>query len=220
MKPVRVFYSKKDTAKYISHLDINRCFQRAIRRAEVPIWYTEGFNPHAYITFALPLSLGYESEYEIMDMRLLDMDMPLEEVRRRLNSALPEGLRVWRAAEPAEKPDAIAWSDYQVSLFPEGTAPEETEKRLGEFLARESLPAMKRTKRGEREIDLRPYVQTLGLSCGDGRVLLALRLAAGNEMNINPTLVLDCFCSAMQVQLEHVQVTRTAIWNKNGEKFV
>lgn len=219
MKPVRVFYEKKDTAKYISHLDINRCFQRAIRRAEVAIWYTEGFNPHAYITFALPLSLGHESEYETMDMRLLDEDMPLDEVMARLNRALPAGLRVWKAAMPSDKPDAIAWSDYRVLMAPEGEAAQETAQKFRAFLERESIPAKKRTKRGEREIDLRPYVQLLSLACTPEGVQAELRLAAGSEMNVNPTLVLDCFCAACGTKFDHVQVTRTAVWNKKGENF-
>lgn len=219
MKPVRVFYEKKDTAKYISHLDINRCFQRAIRRAEVAIWYTEGFNPHAYITFALPLSLGYESEYETMDMRLLDEDMPLDEVMARLNRALPAGLRVWKAALPSDKPDAIAWSDYRVLMTPEGEAAQETAQKFRAFLERESIPAKKRTKRGEREIDLRPYVQLLSLACTPEGAQAELRLAAGSEMNVNPTLVLDCFCAACGTKFDHVQVTRTAVWNKKGENF-
>ena len=73
MPNLRVFYEKTGRAKYISHLDINRCMQRALRRAEIPVWYTEGFNPHPYTTFALPLSLGYESLCETMDLRITRM---------------------------------------------------------------------------------------------------------------------------------------------------
>ncbi|MDD2956533.1 MAG: TIGR03936 family radical SAM-associated protein [Oscillospiraceae bacterium] len=218
MRPVRVFYTKKDTAKYISHLDINRCFQRAIRRAGVSIWYTEGFNPHAYITFALPLSLGYESECETMDMRLLD-EMPLEEVKERLNRALPEGLRVYRVAEPVEKPDAILWADYRVVLAAKGAEPGQAAEKLREYLSRETLPVIKRTKRGEKEIDLRPYLQLLEFSAGEEETELLLRLAAGGEMNVNPTLVLDSFCGACGMELEYVKVARTAVWDKKGEKF-
>lgn len=61
MTTVRIFYKKLDVAKYISHLDMQRCMQRAVKRAKLPVWYTEGFNPHPYITFALPISLGIES---------------------------------------------------------------------------------------------------------------------------------------------------------------
>ena len=68
-KEARVFYTKTGRAKYISHLDVTRCFQRALQRAGLSVWYTEGFNPHSYLTFTLPLSLGYESLCESMDKR-------------------------------------------------------------------------------------------------------------------------------------------------------
>ena len=99
MEPIRVFYRKTDTAKYISHLDINRCFQRAMKRAGIPLWFTEGFNPHAYLTFPLPLALGYESLCECVDFRLTQ---PMEpgEIVDRLNRVLPMGLKAYAAAPP------------------------------------------------------------------------------------------------------------------------
>ena len=68
MQNVRVFFEKTGMTKYISHLDLMRCMTRAIKRAAIPAWYTEGFNPHLFITFALPLTLGVESLCESMDI--------------------------------------------------------------------------------------------------------------------------------------------------------
>ena len=84
----RVFYSKTGRLKYISHLDVNRLMQRALKRSGLPVWYTEGFNPHIYITFALPLALGLESFYEVMDFRLT-AELSEKEIIRRLHTALP-----------------------------------------------------------------------------------------------------------------------------------
>ena len=72
MHNIRVFYNKTQRAKYISHLDINRCMQRALKRSGLPVWYTEGFHTHIYVTFALPTPLGFESMYEAMDFRLIE----------------------------------------------------------------------------------------------------------------------------------------------------
>ena len=94
-----MFYQKKGRAKYISHLDINRLMQRVLKRAGLPVWYTEGFNPHIYLTFALPLSLGYESDFETMDFRLTE-EMNLQQVQQILNQNMPEGILVTRVAEP------------------------------------------------------------------------------------------------------------------------
>lgn len=111
---VRVFYHKTGRAKYISHLDIMRCMQRAVVRAGLPVWYTEGFNPHIYLTFSLPLSLGYESESEVMDFRLIDDGYPLDEVTVRLNRSLPPDIRVVRTASPVNKPEGIAAAVYEI----------------------------------------------------------------------------------------------------------
>ena len=78
LKNVRLFYKKGDRMRFISHLDMTRFMSRLIRRAGLPVWYTEGFNPHAYFNFALPLSLGFESEYEVMDFRFEDDDFSIE----------------------------------------------------------------------------------------------------------------------------------------------
>ena len=89
MLKIRTVYEKRDRAKYISHLDLNRCMQRAFRRAKLPIWYSEGFNPRLYLMFPLALSLGFESMCEIMDFNLRE-PVPFAELQDRLNAVLPE----------------------------------------------------------------------------------------------------------------------------------
>ena len=76
---IRLVFSKTGKARYISHLDLNRAMIRAVRRARLPVWYTEGFNRHPYVTFAAPLSLGYEGMHETMDLRL-EGEMPMGEL--------------------------------------------------------------------------------------------------------------------------------------------
>ena len=113
LKSTRIWFHKFGTAKYISHLDLNRCVARAFHKAKLPMWYTEGFNPHAFVTFALPLSLGVEGKHESMDIRLLE-DMPKEEIIHRLNDALPKDIRVYDVTEPQMKPGKIAYADYEI----------------------------------------------------------------------------------------------------------
>ena len=99
METVRVFFAKEGRLKYISHLDVTRCLARVFKRSGLPIWYTQGFNPHAYLTFALPLPLGVESRCESFDFRLTE-EVSYEEVKDRLNAVLPDDLRALRAAAP------------------------------------------------------------------------------------------------------------------------
>ena len=99
MKSVRVWYKKDGAARYISHLDVNRVMTRALQHSKLPIWHTEGFNPHPFITFALPLSLGFRGVKESMDMRLLE-EVPERELISKLNQGLPQGIEVYKVTEP------------------------------------------------------------------------------------------------------------------------
>ena len=106
MFEVRLWLSKQGRIKYVSHLDMFRLMQRAVRRAEIPLWYTEGFNPHPYISFLLALSLGTEGLREPVDIRIVD-DMTPDEIKNRLNGAMPEGLKIEAVTTPVYKPAAI-----------------------------------------------------------------------------------------------------------------
>ncbi len=121
---VRLFYSKTGSAKYISHLDTMRAFQRAFRRCrDLDFWYTEGFNPHLYLTFALPLSLGYESGAETVDFRLAS-HVPYREVVEKLNAVLPAGFKAYKAAKPVMNAKVIRVADYNISFTADGIDPE------------------------------------------------------------------------------------------------
>ena len=109
----RVFFSKMNRAKYISHLDLNHTVLRAIRRSKLPVWQTEGYNPHTYVAFMLPLSLGQEGVREAMDFRLTE-DVSFEEVAQRLNDALPPDIRVTEVTEPHYKNTDIASAEYRI----------------------------------------------------------------------------------------------------------
>ena len=108
MRTVRIWFQKIGTARFISHLDLTRCMSRAIHRAKIPLWYTQGFNPRAFLTFALPLSLGVAGERESVDIKLEDDGPSNEELVVRLNEALPNDLPVLAVTEPVMKPGKIA----------------------------------------------------------------------------------------------------------------
>ena len=115
MKNVRVWFEKKGAARYISHLDLTRNMARGLKLSGLPVWYTEGFNPRIYMTYAMPLSLGVCGERECMDIRLTE-EFPLEEIAPRLNAHLPAGLRALEATEPVDKFEDIQFGEYQLFL--------------------------------------------------------------------------------------------------------
>ena len=218
MEPMRVFYEKTGTAKYISHLDINRCFQRAMKRAAIPLWFTEGFNPHAYLTFPLPLALGYESLCECVDFRLVEPVEPGEIVRR-LNAVLPMGLKTVRAAAPVYKAADIALAAYEVRLELADTHPGRAKQILDAFFAQPQILAMKRSKKGEKEISLKEHLHELSICVKDGQTFLTVWLPAGNEQNINPTLLLDTFARQTGMLIDRLEVKKTVVLTKDGKNF-
>ena len=112
---IRVEFSKTGALKFISHLDLNRTVQTAFLRSKLPIWYTQGFNPHPKTVFSPPLSVGVSSECEFMDFRMNEAVDP-EEVVRRLNAVFPEGLRAIAAYEPTSSFSQIAWAEYEIAF--------------------------------------------------------------------------------------------------------
>lgn len=206
-KNIRIFFSKTGRAIYISHLDLQRLFQRAIKRAKLPIWETEGFNPHVYITFALPLALGTAGLCESMDAKLTE-DISREELIKRFNESLPRDIRVLDAAEPVMKPTEIAVSEYE-AVFDCDYA------KFAEFIGSEHIPAVKKTKKGMAELDLKEHLNIL--ESRDG--YLRFTLPSGSDLNINAGLLFDAFEKLSGTQINTLNITRTAVKCKNGDIF-
>ena len=215
MQNIRIFFTKRDRAKYISHLDMTRLFQRAVRRTGIKMWYTEGFHPHLYMTFALPLSLGTESNCESVDMRLVD-EISLDEVKNRLNSVLPMGIEVTEVKEPLMKASKICSSQYSVTLY--GLS--EYKSDMENFLNNDEIMAVKKGKAGEKLVNIKNLVYGYEIYCEGNNLCLTLKLASGNINTLNPQLLLNVFSEQNKVSVEGAFILRTAVFNENGELFV
>ena len=219
MRNARIFFSKSGSAKYISHLDLNRVMLRAVYKSGLPIWRTEGFHQHAYITFALPLSLGYASDCESMDFRLIDDSLEMSTVPDMLNACLPDGLRVLSCAEAIRKPADIDSASYDIRLEPmtEGQiSAEELSTKLSKFLELPEIIVSKKTKKGSKDVDLKGYILSCELSEEPAR--FSLTLPAGGSLNINPSLFITALEIFISVSL-YADVTRIGIFTQGGERF-
>lgn len=215
---IRATFSKLDRAKYISHLDLNRTMQRALKRAGIPVWYTEGFNPHAYIMFPLALSLGVESKCEIMDIGITE-EISFDEIKKRLNDVLPEGLKIYNVALQEKKHTEIAFSEYKISLSSEYNGTEFC-KKFDAFLNLEKIEIEKKTKKkGISLIDIKPFINPISKNISDDTLIIKLRLPAGTQTNINPTLVLDAFQAYIEKPVEIISIERTKILCSDGNLF-
>lgn len=210
---VRIFFSKTGRARYISHLDLNRTMTRAVRRAGLPIWYTEGFNKHPYLTFASPLSLGYEGERETMDLRLAG-ELPLDELVQRLDAVMPEGLHILSAAPAVKKAGEVACAVYRLTL---GCSVQAIEA----LLAQESITAIKRTKKKQLvPVELKPALEAANsviTSC-EGSTRWEITLPCSSEQSINPSLVVAALREAQGAEIP-CSVLRLRVLSRDGNEF-
>ena len=163
----RLLFTKTGRARYISHLDLMRTFQRAFFRAGIPLKHTEGFNPHPFISIALPLSVGYSSQCEILEFVLLD-GVPREAVPRRLTAAMPEGILVHSCYPAERKLKELTYVNYIINMEYEEGRPQETETALKNLLSRDSLVVRKKSKKakaGFTEVDLIPLIHSWNIQC-------------------------------------------------------
>lgn len=213
MKSVRIFYTKTGRMKFVSHLDMNRLMIRVIRKSGISVWYTEGFNRHIYINYAVPLSLGFEGVYEVMDIRLTDDDFSFEEAIDRLNAAAPEDIEFLRAEAPVLPTVDIAFAEYELTFDPENA---HLYEKLKEFLSKESVICQKKDKKGRiKEFDIIPKIKSAEFK--DGKALLVL--SAGNEGNLNPSLVLSKFFEETGIAPAFCSVKRLMLFDKDLKPF-
>ena len=215
LKSVRLFFKKNGLLRFVSHLDMNRVMIRLLRLSKVPVWYTEGFNRHPYITFALPLSLGFSSEYEVMDFRF-DDDFEISRAEKMIANVCPKGIEVIALKEPIYKSGKIALADFEVSFSADSKANEES---LNSFLTAKSIPVLKTTKKGgTKEIDLSEKIKEFSLKTED-ELKLIVRLPAGGEDNVNPKILLDKYMEIIGDIAGFYEINRTGLFLADGTKF-
>lgn len=217
MLRLRAVFEKSGRAKYISHLDLNRCMLRIFRRSKLPVWYTEGFNPHPYYSFALALSLGFESSCEIMDFNITDGNMSFDEIRDRLNAVMPEGMRIISVAEQVKKITAITHAEYSFSLVSEDVT--EIYDAVMELLAEPEILIEKKTKKGVKTVDIKPELEIVSCELTGSSVDMIMTLPAGTQTNYNPSLFIEALKNSCEMPFEVQKIRRTKILCEKNEKF-
>lgn len=218
-KDVRMSFTKTGMAKFISHLDTVRCFTRAMKRANVPIWFTEGFNPHAFLTFAMPLSLGFESLCETVDFRLLE-DVDLKELEKRLNDALPVDITVKEIYEYTETPNDIRWAKYKIIFNnPDKLLLDTVENKL----SAKEIFVMKKAKQGRRKIEkkvnIKEHIKSFEISQNDGKLILDIVLSSGTSNNINPMLLINSLVNGTDTDGQDVDIIKVQSYTESMEIF-
>ena len=183
----RLLFEKTGNAVWISHLDLMRLFQRAFKRAGLPLTHTQGYNPRPSVSIALPLSVGVESRCELLEYELEGEEKPShKEIVARLNNALTEGIRVIHSYDNCAKIKNLAFLDAIVALDYDNGIPAGAEDAIRELFSRQELPVEKKGKNGPTEQDIIPMIKSLEISAPDSQVLrLSVRVCCQNP-SLNP----------------------------------
>lgn len=202
----RIKFRKNGVMKFIGHLDIMRYFQKAIRRAEIPIAFTSGYSPHMIMSFANPLGVGLTSDGEYFDIELTESIASKEAVRR-LNEQMVDGMEIVSFVQiPDDKKSKgmsiVAGADY-LSSVKNGSLPEDLAEKLEAFYAQNEICVVKKTKKSEKEVDIRSMIYKL--ECRDGKIYM--RVAAGSVQNLKPELVTEAFVRYLGMDAEEVTFT-------------
>ena len=223
---VRIKFAKYGVMKFIGHLDVMRYFQKALRRADIDIKFSEGMSPHMIMSFAAPLGVGLTSVGEYVDIELRT-PISTKKALEQLNQVMVEGMEIldFRQIEEGKAGKAmslVAAADYTVT-FRKGCAPEgDWQSDISGFFARKSIPVTKETKKGITEVDIRPMIYQMSVNAG----VVTMQLATGSAANLKPELVMEAYAEWKGFGLPEfaLEVNRCEVYadlGKNGKhRFV
>ena len=221
-------FSKGEGIKFISHLDLMRTIQRIIRRSEVPIEYSKGFNPHMALSLAQPLSVGVYSDGEYMDIVLTE-EMKVADLLARLNEAAPPTIRFFEAT-PIEIVENVKRVPQAMALLDAGryiiklklVNEENVEEKMASLLNENAWETLKKSKKGEKMADIKPLVKELKYWVKDGELVINALIATGSRENLSADLLARFITSKIEnVNTESfVSVKREEMYVLKDNKYV
>lgn len=225
---IRTKFRRSDEVKFISHLDLMMVFERAIRRARLPIAYSQGFNPHPGMVFGLPLSVGVTSDAEYGDFEITDDELSINEFVERLNAQLPQGLEILSAKARQSKQNimaSIAASEYVVVV---GTKSDCTEKNIKSsihsYLEQEEIIALKKTKSGIKDTNIKDMIFDLNFElqpCNTFNIIKFIMLvSAGSKANLKPDLLIESLFDFLKFDFKIDRIHRTKLFVKAQDQLL
>ena len=194
---IRIKFSKVGDLQYISHLDLVRTMQKALKRAKIPLWHTEGFNPKPKMVFGPPLSIGVESECEFLDVRTLNTP-DFEDIKEKLNQNLPKSLAVAEVYEPKKSLLEIEWLSYTITVKTQASS-DELQKKLSDFFGMKQINVLKKTKKGDQTVDIRPLIKSVSLDGVEGGVKIDCLLSSSSQSFLNPEHIIKAIKAGTDV---------------------
>lgn len=210
MRLVRIWFSKQGRIKYVSHLDIMRCMTRAVRRADIPLWYTEGFNPHPYLNFLQPMPLGVEGLNEPLDIRI-EGEISDKEIMDKLNAVLPVGIKITKVTEPFMKSNDLAFAEYEIYFEKEDNLTEKLTNAMDSgSLSCEKMGKVNGRKR-VKEVNVSENIRKYSIKENDDAVVMNVVLPGGNTKNVNPMNLLDALNRYLGTDIVPLNIVRLGL---------
>jgi radical SAM-linked protein len=216
---IRIKFKKTGVVKYVGHLDFLRYFQKAMRRADIDIAYSEGYSPHQVMSFASPLGVGITSDSEYMDIEIKSF-LSSEEGIRRLNETMVEGVEVLSFRQLKEDSknamSIVAAADYEVT-FREGYGPQAGwEEKIEGFFTQPEIIVTKETKKSTKEVDVKPLIHSIDANAG----VVSMQVASGSFENLKPELVMKAFCEYIGFELTEfaLMIHRKELYANMGDE--
>ncbi|OON99634.1 MAG: hypothetical protein ATN35_11700 [Epulopiscium sp. Nele67-Bin004] len=214
---IRGKFTKEGRVKFVGHLDTVRLFQRAIKVAKINVAYSEGFNPHSKVYFAMPLSVGVSSVGEYIEIRTKD-DMDVADMKERLNNILPEGIKMLDTFEVVEGTPTLMSqvdvADYVVDIDYENKA------QLLQVLQQDEILISKRNKKKKWvEVDIKPLIIDCEIVETENKLQIIAKLFAGSKQNLNVDLLLKALFKEEFDNLIYT-VTRTELYTDQDGKYI
>ena len=209
---LRIKFSKTKEAKYISHLDLLRTFNRMLMRSELKPSYSQGYNPHILLTFALPASVGMETKNDCADITVYG-EYDVARVKESLINVAPDGIEISDVSENLSP----AFNTVNAAMYIVTIDTNASKDEIIDFLRKDEILIDKKTKKGVKEVDIKPLF--LSYEVEDG-IILKLKLKAGNTENLNPSLVIKAMEKYIEnIEISNVRIVRECLISEKGEKF-
>lgn len=220
--PVRIKFSKKGNLMYISHLDLSKTMQRIMVRADIDIWYSEGFNPQPRVVFAVPLPVGVESDCEYLDIKI-NSPMDANEIKERISKNFPDEMKVLDVYVPEVKFKNIAYIDYTIKLV----SPKITEQTVANLknLFENECNVTKITKSGsEKTVNLCEFIHSFNAELANGEIVINTVLCADSEKYLNPELLIEAIKKYLDILTtdttdEYYSILRNKMLNYDLTEF-
>lgn len=218
MRCVRIWFCKTGRVKYVSHLDLMRCMMRAVRRAKIPLWYTEGFNPHPYLNFLQPMPLGIAGLHEPLDIRI-EGDITDDAIQDRLNAVLPDGIEITAVRPPYLKANDIAFGQYEILFENEAGLAEELSEAMnsGGLVCEKTGKVNGRKKM--KQVNVSENIKKYSLEEKEETLLLSVVFPCGNTKNVNPLNLLTALNAHLNRELSPLSIVRLGLLDENLNAF-